>query len=132
MGASPYEYFVPFEQDTHAALEKLRQRVFASGDYATADMNPATPEEALELGDADGTASILDIERVAEQPDFCCAAPYSADELENYFGTQTPTRGDLEIGDGFWDEIERGHARIIPLFEGGQAKELCFVGYSFD
>lgn len=132
MGAEPYEYFVPFQENTQQALEGLRKQVFDSGDYATADLNPATPEEALELGDADGTASILDIEQVTEEPDFCCAAAFTPDELQGYFGTTQPTRDDLQVGDGFWDDVERGHARIIPVFEGGKPKELCFVGYSFD
>ncbi|MEO0529430.1 MAG: hypothetical protein AAF266_02515 [Planctomycetota bacterium] len=132
MGAKPYEYFVPFEVDAQSALDKLRQQVFASGEYATADLKPETIDDAVELGDADGTASILDIELITDEPDFACAAPYSGEELAEYFGTNQPTRGDLQTGDGFWDDLERGQARFMPIYDGGQPKELCFVGYSFD
>jgi len=37
MGASGWEYYVPYEADTNAALEKLRQQVFNSGEYYKAE-----------------------------------------------------------------------------------------------
>ena len=83
MGAEPWSYYVPFESSVEAALEKLRQRVFESGEFRGSEMHPATPEEAMENMDADGTASILDIMQVSESPDFCSAgnkgdtAPYA-------------------------------------------------------
>lgn len=132
MGAEPYDYFVAYEDDAQAALDKLRAKVFASGEYNGAEFGPASPEEALEMCEEEGTASILDIERVTSTPDFCCAAPFSSDELEDYFGTDKPSREDLESGDMFWDDLERGQARYVPVYEGEQPKELYFVGYSFD
>jgi len=132
MGAHPYEYYVPFEPDAQSALDKLRQRVFASGDYATADLHPSTPEEAFELGEEEGTASILDIAHVAAAPDFCCAAPFTADELLEYFGTDEPSRDDLRAGDAFWDDLDRGQARFATVYAAGRPTELYFVGYSFD
>ncbi len=132
MGAEPYDYFVAYEEDVQAALEKLRAEVFASGEYRGAEYGPASPEEALEMMDADGTGSILDIEQITSTPDFCCAAPFTSDELEEYFGTERPTREDLDIGDMFWDELERGQARYMTVYENDSPKELYFVGYSFD
>ena len=132
MGAEPYEYYVSYEPDVQSALEKLRSRVFSSGDYSGAEFKPATPEEAVELTDADGTASILDIERISDQADFCCAAPFTTDELQEYFGTEKPTRDDLLAGDQFWEDLERGHARYVVLYENNQPTELYFAGYSFD
>lgn len=37
MGASGWSYFVPYEADISAALQKLRQDVFARGDYLTGE-----------------------------------------------------------------------------------------------
>jgi len=37
MGASGWSYFVPYEADISAALQRLRADVFARGDYATAE-----------------------------------------------------------------------------------------------
>lgn len=132
MGAEPYDYFVAYEDDVQSALDKLRAEVFAKGDYQGAELGPSSPEEALEMTEEEGTASILDIERVSSTPDFCCATPFSSDELEDYFGTDKPTREDLESGDMFWDDLERGQARIAVAYEDEQPKELYFVGYSFD
>ena len=132
MGAEPYEYCVSYESDVQAALEKLRSRVFASGEYRGAELAPATPEEALEMMDADGTASILDIQQITPHPDFCCAAPFTPAELQDHFGTDRPTREDLLENDHFWDNLERGQARYAALYKDDQPTELYFVGYSFD
>ena len=79
MGANPYWYFVPYEADFDAALQKLRAREFQSGRY-----NPVTPfqkfpvdmsvpvlgaqhgsiEEVIDTADESGTRSILDISAV--------------------------------------------------------------------
>ena len=132
MGAEPYEYFVPYERNIQAALEKLRAEVFQSGEFNGAEMGPATPEEALEMADADGTASILDIQRIADHPDYFCAAPLSPKELTQYFGTDKPTRVDVQQSDEFWDSLDRGQARYVVLYEDEQPTELYFAGYSFD
>lgn len=132
MGAEPYDYTVPYEPDIQSALDKLRQQVFASGEYNGADLNPPTPEAALEMAEEDGTRSILDISRISEAPDFCCAAPFSADELRRYFGTDKPTKQMLRASDDFWDDLDRGMARYVILYEGDEPKEIYFAGYSFD
>ncbi len=132
MGAEPYEYFVSYDPDVQSALDKLRGEVFASGEFNGAELGPSSPEEALEMADADGTASILDIQQVTTRPDYCCAAPFSTDELEEYFGTDKPTRADVIEGDTFWDDLERGQARYVVLYDNDQPSELYFAGYSFD
>ena len=132
MGAEPYEYFVPFQANIQSALDKLRADVFASGEFNGAELEPATPEEALEMTDADGTASILDIQRVADEPDFCCAAPFSPKELREYFGSDKPTRADIQQSDEYWEDLERGQARYVVLYDEKQPAELYFAGYSFD
>lgn len=132
MGAEPYDYFVAYEEDVQSALVKLRAEVFSRGEFRGAEDSPSSPDEALEWMDADGTASILDIQQVTSTPDYGCVTPFSGDELEEYFGTDKPTRKDLETGDMFWDDLERGQARCATIYQDGQPKELYFVGYSFD
>ena len=132
MGAEPYDYTVPYEPDIQVALEKLRRRVFESKDFHRAESDPPTPEAALELAGADGTRSILDISRISDQPDYFCAAPLSAEELERYFGTQKPTQAMVRELDDFWEDLERGMARYVILYEGDEPKQIFFAGYSFD
>jgi hypothetical protein len=132
MGAEPYEYTVAYEPDIQAALDKLRRRVFESKEFNGAEFDPPTPEAALELTEADGTRSILDISRISDQPDFCCAASLSPEELDRYFGTAKPTEVMLRHCAEFWEDIERGMARYVIYFEGDDPKGIYFAGYSFD
>jgi hypothetical protein len=132
MGAEPYRYLVAYQQDIQRALDELRREVFASGEYNGAEFHPSTPEEAFEMAEEDGTQSILDIALVATAPDFCCAAPFSAAELTQYFGTDRPTLAQLEGSDDYWEDLERGQARYIVVYEGSTPTQICFVGYSFD
>jgi hypothetical protein len=132
MGGEPYDYTVLYEADIQAALDKLRRRVFESKKFNGAEFDPPTPEAALELAGEDGTRSILDIHSISDEPDFCCAAPLSAEQLEQYFGTQQPSKEMLQQSNEFWDDLDRGMARYVILFEGGTPKEIYFAGYSFD
>jgi len=132
MGAEPYNYTVPYENDIQNALKKLRAKVFESGNFYGAELGPATPEEALEMAEEDGTGSILDITQVTDEPDFCCAAPFSSAELQRHFSTEKPTRADIEKSHEFWEDIERGHCRYLILYESGEPKQIHFAGYSFD
>lgn len=132
MGAEPYQYTVPYEPDIQAALEKLRRRVFESKEFNGAKFNPPTPEAAFEVTGADGTRSILDITRISDQPDFCCAAPLTPEECESYFGSQKPTEDMVRESDELWDDLERGMARYVILYDGDEPSGIYFAGYSFD
>jgi hypothetical protein len=132
MGGEPYDYTVPYEPDIQAALDKLRSRVFESKEFNGAEFDPPTPEAALELTEADGTRSILDISGISARPGFCCAAPFLSQALEQYFGTQKPTKSMVQECYDFWEDIDRGTARYIILYEGEEPKQLFFAGYSFD
>ena len=132
MGAEPYDYTVSYDPDIQGALDKLRKRVFDSGDYNGAEFNPATPEAALEMTDADGTRSILDIQRISDAPDFNCAAPFTSDELKRYFGTDKPTKAMLDQSPEFWEDLGRGMARYVILYESDEPTQIYFAGYSFD
>ena len=132
MGAEPWDYFVPYEDNIQAALDKLREREFRAGRFRGSDLNPATIEEAMENMDADGTGSILDISSVADEPDFCTVAPLPPEELVRLFGTERPTRPMIEANTDFYEDIERGQGVYIIAYKDDKPSEIFFGGYSFD
>jgi hypothetical protein len=134
MGAEPWSYFVPYREDVHAALDALRKQEFEAGRYRLLDPDetPSTAEAAFEMSEAGGTASILDMFRVADEPDFCCVSPLSRDELIDLFGTDRPTHRMIEENMDFYESIERGHGIYITIYDGDRPTELFFAGYSFD
>ena len=148
MGSEPYWYYVQYDENKNNALQKLRQREFVAGRY-----NPVIPhidfpindktislgkkhetiEEALIDAEADGTRSILDLEKVSAEDDFCIARTLKKDELLKYFGTEKPTKEIIEKNfDNFLDDIERGKGFCITVYENDVPIELFFIGYSFD
>lgn len=132
MGAEPYEYVVDYHEDITQVLERLRNDVFQSGKYRGSEMKPGTPEEALEMMEESGTASILDINRVSDVPDLCCAAPLSSEELQQYFGKEKPTVEAIQKCVRLWDDLERGQARYLVILENDIPAKIMFIGYSFD
>lgn len=147
MGAEPYFYFVKYKPDIDAALQELRDQEFKAGRY-----NPVLPrlefpivpdspspgaghdsiEEALEDSDADGTRSILDLDHVSEEPEFCAVAPLTPEELERLFGTNQPTHEMIERSDELFEGMERGQGVYIVAYRQGRPDEIFFGGYSFD
>jgi hypothetical protein len=148
MGAEPYYYFVKHNADIDAALQDLREREFEAGRYhqviphLTFPIGPDSPtpgnqhisiQEALEDADADGTRSILDLDHVSEEPDFCAVAPLPSDELEGLFGTDQPTREMISRRMmNLLQGIERGQGIYIIVYKRGRPDEIFFAGYSFD
>ena len=147
MGGEPYWYFVKYKPNLDAVLQELREREFSAGRYNPAmpflefPIDPAQPgpgaqhdsiEEAFEEADADGTRSILDIQAIGEEPDFCVAAPLDEDELESLYGTRQPTREQIEANMDFLEDVERGHCVYAIAHKNGQPDEVLFAGYSFD
>ncbi|SFO02788.1 hypothetical protein SAMN05216330_1011282 [Bradyrhizobium sp. Ghvi] len=153
MGAHPYWYFVPYEDDFGAALQKLREREFKAGRYNPVMPFPTFPvdisapvpgarhasiEEVMEQCDESGTRSILDIAQVAPAPfdgsgmPFMTAFPLAPPDVERLFGTPNPTREQVATNKRMWDRIERGSAVYTVIFEKGEPHEIFFGGYSFD
>ena len=132
MGAEPWEYFVPWEQDIGAALAKLRQKEFEAGRFRNSEMNPGTIKEAVENTGADGTASILDVVQVSEEPDFCSVAPLPRETLFQLYDTDKPTRAMIEANMDFYEDIDRGQGVYIITYKDGNPSEIFFGGYSFD
>jgi hypothetical protein len=148
MGAHPYYYAVPYEADVNGALQDLRKREFEAGRY-----NPVVPflgfefddtlapapgkqhasiEAALEASDADGTRSILDVERIGTEPDFGVALPLPPERLKDLYGTHQPTREMVLENMDFLANLDRGQAIYFLLFRDGKPSEIFFAGMSYD
>jgi hypothetical protein len=147
MGGHPYWYVVPYRSNLQAALDDLRQREFKAGRYNPVvhfpdfPIGPDSPSpgaqhrtiaDAMEDADANGTRSILDIERIGESPDYCTASPLNDEILQELYGTSRPTSEMVEDNMDFLEDIERGQAVYIILYSNGAPSELLFAGYSFD
>jgi hypothetical protein len=132
MGAEAWSVFTKHDANIQRALDRLRDDEFRAGRFRYVEENPSSIDEALEIADADGTASILDISAISEEPDYGCAAPFTPAELKQYFGSERPTRADIEQAEDYWDDLERGQARYAVVYAGGAPSEIYFAGYSFD
>jgi hypothetical protein len=132
MGAESYQYIVDYKENLQKVLDDLRKDVFDRGEYDGAELNPETLEKALELSQPDGTRSILDIMFISDEPDYGCATLLSREELIRYFKTDKPTLKMVQTNDLFWNDIQRGMAKIIKVYEDNEPKKLFFAGYSFD
>jgi hypothetical protein len=173
MGGHIYWYFTPYQSDINSALQDLRQQEFEAGRY-----NPVNPfpfdldlnekvkeiesdpgnyksiEEASRAAMECGTRSILDIEKVADEPAGLTASPVPSKYLQRFFKTERPTRKmveahlfeypeeeyDEEDEDEdeddvveLYDLIDRGLCRYLILYDNDdEPSELLFVGYSWD
>jgi len=141
MGAELWMYFVPYQQDFQKALEELREQEFQAGRYYPVndenfqeyfDEQPESIEEAREMADADGTRSILDIDRVGDEADYGVVRRLTEGDLVAYFGVKEPTREMVETNDNLFEDIDRGQGVCFPVYKAGVVSELVFAGYSYD
>jgi hypothetical protein len=168
MSSFPYFYFTPYQKDINAALQALRQQEFEAGRYGSADSDllmssfqfppdsdspspgaqHSSVEEAIKAGGEYGTGSILDIQRVAEEPGFLASFPLPSDWLVRFLGTDKPSRDLVEQviiqeeyledsdEDDVWgelaDEMGAGGSCYLIVYEGDEPSEIFFLGYSVD
>jgi len=147
MGGHPWWYFVPYDPDVDRALQALRAQEFAAGRYnpvipypsfplGPATLSPGAQHKsiatALKAADADGTRSILDMERVGNSPGYGAVCPLDPAIQRSLYGTDRPSRAQVEDNMDFLEEVERGQGVYIILYANDQAHELCFAGYSYD
>lgn len=152
MGSWGFHHVVEYEDDVAAALEKVRQRVFADGAYYPANLPPdfqqfaqesygltltiptvraATVEELLaELGRS--TRSVLDVAAgVSDVPRDRAASPLLPDERDWAFGTPTPTCEQVRdwVTSGAYREV-RGwnQAAYVACYQDRRPRHLHFVG----
>ncbi|MEV5383087.1 hypothetical protein [Streptomyces sp. NPDC052721] len=147
MGASAWDYYVPYQEDVGAALEELRHRVFLAGDYYWVRGGDWLPEEerrprpstldelwADEWTQHSGTHSILDVfhvQREGEEPEVCAVQPVTAEEARRATGTERLTREHVPA----IQELarERGYGRCAVLHDArGTPQEIYFWGWSGD
>ena len=148
MGGHIYYYAVPQESDINNALQTLRKREFEAGRYnpvvpflefeSDASLTPApgkqhaSIQEAIDASEADGTRSILDIERIGAEPDFGVAVSLPPERLEELYGTDKPIRKMVTENMDFFEDVDRGHAIYFVLFQDGKPSEIFFAGMSYD
>jgi hypothetical protein len=144
MGGHAWFYFVPYQPDILGALHALRRREFEAGRYNPVvrfPMDPNAPspgaqhvsiEAALEASDADGTRSILDMERIGESPDYGVVVPLPSDQLIELYNTRQPTRQMIEKNMDFLEDIERGQGVYVIVYKEGSPSEIFFSGFSYD
>jgi hypothetical protein len=89
----------------------------------------ASIEEALEASDADGTRSILDMERIGQTPSLGVVVPLPLDQLEELYGTQQPTRKMIEQNMEFLDDMERGEGVYLIVYEGEALQKSSLQGF---
>ncbi len=140
MGSAPWDCFTEFESDVTSALQKARQRELKEGSYCCSCEEPEHDsfEEAMECADADGTCSILDIEEIATEPtvpfggDGGVAYPLNPEKIAQLFGTDKPTREQIEATTEQWNDIGRGRAIYVIVYKNKTAAEIYFAGMSYD
>ncbi|MBD2593647.1 hypothetical protein H6G74_04795 [Nostoc spongiaeforme FACHB-130] len=142
MGAEPWHYFVPYEENVNFTLQNLRQQEFKAGNYYGSEFNPKSIDEAVANVEPDGTASILDMFEVTDHPQTCAVCPVPTDDLIRWFGTDKPTlqmvqsilveEEQPDTCEEFWDSIGRGEGRYIIIYDEDEPFEIFFAGYSFD
>ena len=110
MGASGWEYVVPYQQDLGAALDALHRQVFASGDFIKPSYHGAVfdlpepssvddlfeQERYWEFMGTSGTHSIIDVVNVVPVDftgeEFGTIRPLSDAECVELFGVAQPGR----------------------------------------
>ncbi|MEU8179238.1 hypothetical protein AB0B85_22490 [Micromonospora sp. NPDC049044] len=147
MGASGWKYFVAYQPDLDAALDALRDEVFAEGRYwwargeipSSASDYPNRPATMKELFDDEsvqesGTHSILDVYRVldeGETPEFGTVEPVSAAEALRHAGTERLTREHVDAIEGLAAQGWFGRCAVLHDAQG-EPEEIYFWGYSGD
>jgi hypothetical protein len=112
MGASAWDYVVPYQPDLGAALDALRRQVFATGEYVKpgsygdvfdlpepSSVDDLTGQEQYwEFMGTSGTHSIIDVPHVVPAgftgKEFGTIRPLSDAECAELFGTTQPSHAD--------------------------------------
>ncbi|MFB7168032.1 hypothetical protein [Streptomyces sp. NPDC056242] len=147
MGASSWNYSVPYQEDLDAALQTLRREVFQAGEYywvKGADWRPVEEREprppALEqlwqdeLVQQAGTHSILDVFQVLgpdDTPDYNTVEPVTAAEARELLGTDKLTRAHIEDFGVFPRSRWVGRCAVLHDDQGAP-HEIYFWGHSGD
>jgi hypothetical protein len=134
---SSEEDFRRLSRADRAAVRRTREfqeMVGAFGAPARApDLPPRTIEDLLELAAESGTHTVLDIPRTAARRGNGAAAPLPGRELRRIFGTERPTREQVEerVAD-VWERLPAWQAYYFVTYRDGRPEGYAFVGCSGD
>lgn len=133
MGAEPWINFVRYQANIGKALQELREELFHQKKFRWSDeFEGETIDELLEdIMEGGGTASAIDMLKLADEPEMLACAPLSVSVLNSIYGTDKPTTAQVEQKP-FFDHIERGHGYYVITYENGLPAKICFAGYSWD
>ena len=147
MGGHSWIYFVEYQEDINKALQELKQREFQAGRYNPVvrfpkfplELNTSSPgrqhssiEEAFSDSGADGTRSILDMYKVADEPASGVVVALPMQRLIALYSTHQPSRDMIEENIGFFIDIKRGQGIYIIVYHNNIPSEILFAGYSYD
>jgi len=148
---SEWSYFTPYDSDIAVALQRLREDIFARGEYMTEESGlaaarylvdmprlstskPASIDELLEQEKEFGTHSILDITRVSPTPKHRAVSPLPDAVLADYCLSGTPSREGIEEVYEFGSlgkYVNRNWRGIyIIAYADGKPSEIFFAGSS--
>lgn len=131
MAGRSWWYLTEYDGDASRALERLRARVFAEGEYFFDGVAPSTIAGLLDAAGDKGTSSILDIEAVSPSADAGLAAPASWLLLQAAYGTAMPTleqvRAEALRLAGL---LPRWRCVFFPVYQDGAPVKWCFAGNS--
>lgn len=147
MGASGWDYYVPYQADLEAALQDLRRQVFETEDYywdpwdddlpdGVAKPRPESIEELWEDENVqeEGTHSILDMHRVLrthEEPDYFTVQPVSPTEALRAVSTDRLTRAHVVALKPLASRRWFGRCAVLHN-AAGEPEEIYFWGFSGD
>lgn len=154
MGASGWEYVVPYRPDLATALDALRHQVFASGDYLKPSFygdvfdlpEPSSVEDLFEqeqywefMGTS-GTHTIIDVPSVVPvdgDDEIGAIRPLSDSEYIELFGKAQPNQADYERlanSERLYDYVTGGRwtGRAAVLWADDSPSEIVFWGTSGD
>ncbi len=92
-----------------------------------------TIKELLKRSGEAGTHSILDVDRVAPTPTYGAVCLLPPVRLRELFGTERPTREQVQAAWGEWPEIHRRwQALYVVVYFHDEPSEIFFAGSSGD
>jgi hypothetical protein len=160
MGASGWNYFVPYHDDIELSLSQLRNQIFKEKKYyqpaawllemhelnyfdedgfdeAVSSVNripdPRTIEELINQAAETGTHSILDINGISDQPNILKLSPLTGEEKLQIFGTEYPS---IEQAKREIERLQklRGSWQGVyqTLYVNGKPNQILYAGCSGD
>jgi len=158
MGASGWNYRVPYLPDAEAAFTQLQDQILQRGDFLWAEEyygpRPTTRSQLAAAKDRgqfweQGTHSILDMDSIIpadDQDHDGSVRPLTPDEVREYFGTDRPTEADFDrvyrytpgtdidewSSRGLLADLRRWSGRYTTLYDGSQPQQIIFFGESGD